>query len=182
METKNLIIRETIFEDCEYFARWEADPDVTRFLSYDEGRTYKDVVEEWIVDKMDDSKLQFTVVRKDIRQPIGRIYITRLDRDCDSLDITKLYIAGSENRQKGFGKEMMLELLEYCFVFLHMERVTLDHYTGNKGASALYEKIGFQKEGVARNATKKDGKYYDLHLMSMLRAEFFEKVHDKYNI
>lgn len=182
METKNLIIRETVFEDCEYFAKWESDPEVTRFLSYDEDRTYKDVVEEWIVDKLDETKLQFTVVKKEIRQPIGRIYITRLDRHCDSLDITKLYIAGSENRQQGFGKEMMRELLEYCFVFLHMERVTLDYYTGNKGAAALYEKMGFANEGVARNATKKDGKYYDLHLLSMLRAEFFEKVHDKYNL
>ncbi len=182
METKNLIIRETVFEDCEYFAKWETDPEVTRFLSYDEDRTYKDVVEEWIVDKLDETKLQFTVVKKEIRRPIGRIYITRLDRYCDSLDITKLYIAGSENRQQGYGKEMMRELLEYCFVFLHMERVTLDYYNGNKGAAALYEKMGFAKEGVARNATKKDGKYYDLHLMSMLRAEFFEKAHDKYNL
>ena len=73
----------------------------------------------------------------------------------------------------------MIELLEYCFVFLHMESVTLDYYPVNKAAAALYEKVGFEKEGIARNATKKNGKYYDLHLMSMLRTEFFEKVHDK---
>lgn len=179
METKNLIIRETIFEDCEYFAKWEVDPEVTQFLSYDEDRTYKDIVEEWIVDKMDATKLQFTVIDKSIGAPIGRIYISRIDRHLDSLDITKLYLAGSENRQRGLGKELMRELLEYFFVFLHMERVTLDYYTGNKAAAALYEKMGFQNEGVARNSTKKDGRYYDLHLMSMLRTEFFEKVHDK---
>ena len=182
METKNLVIRETIFEDCQYFAKWETDPEITQFLSFDEDRTYKDVVQEWILDERDETKLQFTVVRKSIKQPIGRIYISRMDQRCDSLDITKLYFAGSENRNKGFGKELMRELLEYCFVFLHMERVTLDYYTGNKSAAALYEKMGFEKEGVARNATKKDGKYYDLHLMSMLRAEYFDKVHDKYNV
>lgn len=179
METKNLLIRETVFEDCEYFAKWETDPEVTRFLSYDEERTYKDVVEEWFTDKQDAAKLQFTIVRKSIREPIGRVCISRLDRHNDSLDITKLYIAGEENRSMGLGKEMLLELLEYCFVFLHMERVTLDHYTGNKAAAALYEKLGFVKEGVARNATRKNGKYYDLHLMSMLRTEFFENIHDK---
>lgn len=179
METKNLLIRETVFEDCQYFAEWETDPEVTEFLSYDEERTYKDVVEEWFADKNDPTKLHFTVVRKDIRQPIGRIYISRLDRHNDSLDITKLYIAGSSNRRQGFGEELLKELLEYCFVFLHMERVTLDHYTGNKGAAALYEKLGFQKEGVARNAARKDGKYYDLHLLSLLRTEFFEKIHEK---
>ncbi len=179
METKNLVIRETVFEDCEYFARWESDPALTQFLSYDEERTYQDVVEEWVLDKMDQTKLQFTIVRKSIKEPIGRIYISRLDRHCDSLDITKLYIAGQENRQMGLGRELLQELLEYCFVFLHMERVTLDYYTGNKAAAALYEKLGFKNEGIARNATKKNGKYYDLHLMSMLRTEFFENVHDK---
>jgi len=179
METKNLIIRETVFEDCKYFAEWEVDPSVTQYLSFNEDRTYEDVVEEWITDKSDPSKLHFTVVRRDSGEPIGRIYISRINHNNDSLDITKLYIAGAENRKKGFGKELMLELLEYCYVYLHMERVTLDHYPGNNAAAHLYDKIGFQREGVARNATKKDGKYYDLHLMSMLRSEFFEKVHDR---
>ena len=67
----------------------------------------------------------------------------------------------------------MKEVLEYCFTFLHMERVTLDYFTGNKRAAALYESLGFKNEGIARNAAKKYGRYYDLHLMSILRSEFF---------
>lgn len=179
METKNLIIRETVFEDCEYFAKWEVDPEVTEFLSFDEDRSYSEIVEEWIMDKQDPTKLHFTIVRKSIKEPIGRVYISRVDDHCDSLDITKLYIAGQENRKLGLGRELLQELLEYCFVFLHRERVTLDHYSGNKPAAALYEKLGFRREGTARNATKKNGRYYDLHLLSMLRAEFFEKVYEK---
>jgi ribosomal-protein-alanine N-acetyltransferase len=54
-----------------------------------------------------------------------------------------------------------------------MERVTLDHYTGNL-AGNLYLKLGFKYEGIMRHAAKKDGKYYDLHLMSMLREEYFD--------
>ena len=69
----------------------------------------------------------------------------------------------------------MEEMLIYCFTFMHMERVTLDYYNGNTRAASLYEKLGFKSEGVVRNSTKKDGKYYDLNLMSMLRSEFFEK-------
>ena len=178
METKNLKIRETVFEDCEYFAKWEVDPSVTEFLSYEEDRSYKEIVQEWVMADQDPTKLQFTIVRKDIRKPVGRIFITNVNRNCDSLDITKMYIA-DESRNQGIGSEVLKELLEYCFVFLHMERVTIDHYSGNKAAAALYESIGFQREGVARNAAKKDGRYYDLHQLSMLRSEFFEKVHDK---
>ena len=45
----------------------------------------------------------------------------------------------------------------------------------NKIAAKLYLKVGFSYEGIMRNAGKKDGKYVDLHLMSMLRDEYFAK-------
>ena len=54
--------------------------------------------------------------------------------------------------------------------------MTTDYYTGNKKAAALYAGMGFSGEGVARHATRKDGKYYDLHLMSILRSEFFGEI------
>ena len=175
METKNYLIRECKFGDYEYFAKWEIDPAVTRYLSYDEGRTYEDVVSEAYANKADDTKIDYTIVDKASGEPIGRIFISRIDSHSDSLDITKIYIGNGDYRGIGAAREVMEELLKYCFLFLHMERVTLDFYTGNEIASALYRKMGFKDEGVARNSTKKDGKYYDLNLMSMLRSEFFEK-------
>ena len=178
METQNFIIRETEFKDYEYFAKWEVDPTVTEFLSYEEDRSYKQIVEEWVLDSQDPTKLQFTIVRKDLRKPIGRVYITNVDRNCDSLYIAKMYVA-DENRNQGVGKEVLKELLQYCFVYLHMERVSIDYYDGNKAAAALYESIGFQREGLARNAAKKNGRYYNLNTMALLRSEFFDKVHDK---
>ena len=173
METQNFIIRETEFKDYEYFAEWEKDPVVTKYLSFDEERSYEDVVTEALYNKFSRDKMDFTIVARESGEPVGRIYISRVDTHSDSLDITKFYIGDSQLWGKGIGREIMTELLEYCFTFLHMERVTLDYYTGNKRASTLYESLGFKSEGVARNATKKDGRYYDLHLMSMLRAEFF---------
>lgn len=173
METQNFIIRETEFGDYEYFSVWEKDPKVTKFLSFDEERTYEDVVTEGLYNKFNSERMDFTIVERENGRPIGRIYISRIDRHSDSLDITKFYIGEPAMWGKGVGREIMTEVLEYCFTFLHMERVTLDYYTGNKRASTLYESLGFKSEGIARNATKKDGRYYDLHLMSMLRAEFF---------
>jgi len=173
METQNFIIRETEFKDYEYFAVWEKDPVVTRFLSFDEERTYEDVVTEGLYNKFSKERIDLTIVARESGEPVGRIHISRIDRHSDSLDITKFYIGDPKMWGKGIGREIMNEVLEYCFTFLHMERVTLDYYTGNKRASTLYESLGFKSEGVARNATKKDGRYYDLHLMSMLRSEFF---------
>lgn len=175
METQNFIIRETEFADYEFFAKWETDPQVIKYLSFDEGRTYEEVVTEALYNKFSSDKLDYTIVDRETGNPVGRVFISRLDRHSDSLDITKFYIGEPAMWGNGAGREIMEELLKYCFTFLHMERVTLDYYTGNKRASTLYESLGFKSEGTARNATKKDGRYYDLHLMSMLRSEFFDE-------
>ncbi len=172
METQNFVIRESEFGDYEYFAKWESDPEITRYLSFDSDRTYEDVVKECFQNSIDPTKMDYTIVDREKNEPVGRMYISRIDRNCDSLDVTKYYL-DKEYWGKGAGREILKELLEYCFTFLHMERVTLDYFTGNKRAASLYAGMGFSGEGVARHAARKDGKYYDLHLMSILRSEFF---------
>ncbi|MDD4377895.1 MAG: GNAT family protein [Eubacteriales bacterium] len=179
MESKNLILRETVFDDCKHFAKWEILPEVTKFFTMDEERTYEDVVTEYVRYGLDPSKMQFTIVFKENSIPIGKIYLSRINYKEDSLDITRIYIADNDFRGKGYGEEALRMILEFSFINLHMERVTLDHFSGNKIASELYQKVGFQYEGVMRNAGKKNGKYVDLHLMSMLRAEYYDKVHAK---
>lgn len=179
METRNLSIRESIFEDCEYFAKWESDPVITEYLSCEEERSYKDVVGEWVLDSQDKTKLQMTVVDKKLRQPIGRIYITDIDPAKDSLDITRFYYIADAEKRMEVGREILVEVLEHFFIFLHMERVTVELYTGDKEGEDLFESLGFVREGIERNATKKNGRYFDMHLMSLLRSDFFEKVHDR---
>ena len=175
MESKNLIIRKTCFDDLRLFAEWEAQEDVKAFLSIDDTRSGADVVRESILYEQDPSKQQFTIVLKEGGAPIGRVYISRIDPDTDSLDLTRVYIADNKLRGKGLGEEAMRLLLDHSFVTMEAERVTIDHYTDNKRASALFTKLGFKGEGVARNSCKKNGKYYDLRIMSMLRAEYFER-------
>jgi RimJ/RimL family protein N-acetyltransferase len=182
MESKNLLIRPTQFQDCLLFSQWETQISVTEYFSIDEDRDYEQIVREYVIGEEDPSKLQFTILRKDYEgedQIIGRVLITRIDRNSDSLDITRIYIGPEELRNQGYGEEAMRLILEHCFIHLHTERVTLDHFTGNDPASRLYMKLGFVYEGIARNGAKKNGRFYDLNIMSLLRSEYYEKVHNK---
>lgn len=77
-------------------------------------------------------------------------------------------------RGKGYGKEAMLAMMEYCFGQLGLERLYLDHYTGNP-AAYLYLSLGFQYEGVLRKNCRKNGVLYDVHLMILLREEYEER-------
>ena len=176
MESKKIILRPAGFSVCKQFAKWETKFAVTEFFSINCDRDYEEVVVEFVERMADKTKLQFTICDKQ-ENLLGRIYISNLSKEYDSLDITRIYIGDPNERGKGYGKEALKLMLDYCFINLHMERVSLDYFEGNKVASALYESMGFKHEGLARNACKKDGKYYDLNLMSILRSEYYGKFH-----
>ncbi|HNZ82544.1 MAG TPA: GNAT family protein [Sedimentibacter sp.] len=173
MESENILIRKSIFDDCEIFTRWEQQDYVKEFLTINKERTYEEVVREFILREQDPSNEQYTIIHKN--KPIGRIYLSKISKEFDSIDITRIYIGEKEYLGKGYGRECMELLLDYCFNELKMERVSLDHYTGN-AAGELYLKLGFKYEGVMRNSAKKDNEYFDLHLMSMLREEYKKTI------
>lgn len=173
IEGEKIFLRESTFGDCSFFAEWEQLDTVTEFFTITEGRDYEEVVTEFVNRKADDDKLQLTVCLKEDERPIGRIYISNIDEHYDSLDITRIYIADKNIRGQGLGEDALKAALRLAFEEMKMERVTLDHFTANKIASKLYLKLGFQYEGVMRHGGKKNGEYVDLHLMSMLRDEYF---------
>lgn len=175
MESTSLIIRESTFADCILFAEWEKKPYVKDNFTMSKDRDYEEIITEFIIRRLEKDKLQFTIVLREEDKPIGRIYISRIDHATDSLDITRIYIGEEKYLTRGLGEEAMRLLLEYCFIQLHMERITLDHLPHNERAASLYRKLGFEFEGIMRNSGKKDGRYIDLHLMSMLRKEYYEK-------
>ncbi len=174
-ETENYYVRETIFSDYEYYIKWETDPDMTKYFALDSDRSYEDVVVEGFAFKSDRSVVDCTIVDKDGDVPVGRIIIGRIEDHYKSVDITKIYVGGNR-RGQGIGGEVLVGLIKYLFREKDLERVTLDHFRDNHRAAALYERLGFVREGIARNACAKDGVYYDLHLMSMLREEFLENA------
>lgn len=173
MVSNNIIIRKSTFEDCKKFIIWEQQDYIREFLSINKSRSYEDVVREFINREKDISKEQYTILLRADNITIGRIYLSKISKEADSIDITRIYIGDKNYLGKGYGKEAMVLLLEYCFKNLNMERVTLDHYSNNIKAASLYLDLGFKYEGIMRNSAKKDNKYYDLHLMSILKDEYF---------
>lgn len=170
MVSENIIIRKSTFDDCDIFTKWEQQDYIKEFLTINKERTYEEVVREFILREQDSSNEQYTIILKN-KEPIGRIYLSKISEESDSMDITRIYIGKKEYLGKGYGREAMELLLCYCFNDLKMERVTLDHYTGNTAAD-LYLCLGFKYEGIMRKAAKRNNEYYDLHLMSMLREEY----------
>ena len=172
LETNDLIIRPSEWDDLEDFCRWEQLPEVTEFFSIRDGQTMEDVVRKFVADEKDPKAQQFTILLKEEgkERKIGRIVLADIE-DGWKGEIWRIYIGDKTLRGKGYGKQAMEAMMGYCFDVLGLERLYLDHYTGNPAAE-LYLSLGFKYEGVLRKNCRKNGILYDVHLMSMLREEY----------
>ena len=62
--------------------------------------------------------------------------------------------------------------LKFAFDELNLHRVQLTVFAYNDRAIALYEKLGFQREGTFREFLHRDGARYDMYLYGLLRREW----------
>jgi RimJ/RimL family protein N-acetyltransferase len=55
-----------------------------------------------------------------------------------------------------------------------MNRAYVNTYEHNKRAISLFEKLGFKKEGILREAIYSSGRFQNIQVMSLLRREFLK--------
>ena len=71
-------------------------------------------------------------------------------------------------RGLGYGSRIFELVVDYCFNQLNMHRLWLLVLSQNKIAKHIYEKHGFEVEGVQRQAIFRNGKYVDYIMMSRI--------------
>lgn len=92
--------------------------------------------------------------------------------DSGAIELKRIVVATPE---RGLGRRILEELISVAFDGYHAHRLFLDVYEDNARARHLYESLGFQYEGVMREAVRRDGQYISLHLMSMLDREYAQQ-------
>jgi len=72
-------------------------------------------------------------------------------------------------RGRGIGRRLMQQTIEAAFAF-GLTRVELTVREGNANAIALYKSLGFETEGLHRNAVCIEGQYENLYSMALLKV------------
>ena len=70
---------------------------------------------------------------------------------------------------KGVGGALMRAGLDLADNWLNLTRLELEVYTDNEPAIRLYERFGFEREGLLRRHAYRDGRYVDAYFMARLR-------------
>lgn len=73
-------------------------------------------------------------------------------------------------RGQGLGPQLLRTAIEAAWL-KGLTRIELTVRDDNLPAKALYERFGFQHEGLQRQAMRVDGIYHDVHAMALLATE-----------
>lgn len=77
---------------------------------------------------------------------------------------------------RGVGETLIRTALDYAYNWLGIVRVELEVFHDNHRARRLYERLGFQQEGVKRQACLREGQYHDIVMMAKLVGDKREPV------
>jgi RimJ/RimL family protein N-acetyltransferase len=76
----------------------------------------------------------------------------------------------AHQRGRGIGSALLRKTLNGARAF-GFTRVELAYRAGNSGVARLYERFGFVREGMQRNAVRLDGMYEDVICMALLMED-----------
>ncbi|MBW9055399.1 GNAT family N-acetyltransferase [Rhizobium mesosinicum] len=71
---------------------------------------------------------------------------------------------------RGIGTFLMAAMVDAADNWHDIKRLELTVYTDNDAAICLYEKFGFEREGLLRSFGYRDGQYVDAYTMARLRS------------
>lgn len=117
----------------------------------------------------DNTRRDYAICLND--EAIGDFTLMNIDTENHAVGF-RIAIHDSHHFGKGYGSVAVKEALRIAFEDMEMHRVQLEVYNHNPRAIRVYEKAGFIKEGVRRDAICLDGVYRDEIIMAILSTEY----------
>ncbi len=179
-EGKNILLTAWRDGDEKIAAGWQQDAEYLRNLDSDIAMPKTEVQIKEFSEEMSKSKndMEFLVRLKETDELIGFVALDGIEWN-NARSSLAIGIGNRKHRGKGYGKEAMELILQFAFTELNLHRVELNYFNYNENAGRLYESLGFKHEGAKRDFVHRDGKYFDLILMGLLRHEWEEMQNSK---
>ncbi|MEX1280233.1 MAG: GNAT family protein [Acidimicrobiia bacterium] len=168
---ERVVLRPIVAEHAEAMWRDLHDEEALRLTGTQ--ATFDGVaIEQWAATRANTpDRLDLAVVDPATGAWVGEAVINEGDLDNRSCNFRIALTPSARNR--GIGTEATRLIVDYVFEEIEppMHRISLGVYAFNPRAIAVYERIGFVREGVARDALFWDGEFVDEILMAMLRSD-----------
>ncbi len=167
-----VMLREYRDSDFEHMREWVNDPDVVRTLSdvflypHSEKQT-----RGFLEMAMGPDWKGFVIANAQTGDYLGQIDFIRLDLK-NGWGELGLVIGKKHEYGKGFASEALKLMCRFGFQELRLNRIELFCWSFNDRARRVYERVGFQMEGVRRAKWYRAGRYFDEICYGLLKDEW----------
>ena len=171
---EKIYLRPIELEDAEFISQGENDERVrdALFLAFPANPSQlRARIESYINDP---NQLVFMIVTKENDVTVGQTAFFRIDY-VSRAAVFYLAILDTKFWGGGFGGEATKLMVDYAFQTLNLNRIQLHVNADNTPAIKIYQRVGFKKEGVLRQAMFKNNRYFDFWVMGILREDWDEK-------
>jgi RimJ/RimL family protein N-acetyltransferase len=109
------------------------------------------------------------ILVQDGDRTIGYLILQGLTSPTKSLELARISVT---DPGRGYGKAIINSVKKLTFDTLGFHRLWLDVIDYNTRAFETYKQLGFVLEGTLRDADLYQGKYHDMHILSILENEY----------
>ncbi|MBI4233518.1 MAG: GNAT family N-acetyltransferase [Chloroflexi bacterium] len=170
LKGKRVTLRAVEQGDLATFHLWMNDWEVKRFLAHIYPLSM-DEEAEWYEAIQERKDERHFAIEDEAGELIGVVGLRRISPENRSAE---LGIALGERRVwgQGYGTAAVRAMLDFAFKQMNLHMVWLQTYEFNERAQASFRRCGFREDGRLRQGVFRDGRYWDVVLMSVLREEF----------
>ena len=156
--------------DTDDVVHMRSEPSVVAQLFGDEPPTRESHLRWLAAVRARGDRQEFMIVDRASGRSVGTIGLSQIDRKHQRAEYGVL-IGEADARGKGLASEASRLLLDYAFTTLKLNRVYLHVFPENEAAVRLYERVGFEREGLLRRHLYKNGRFRDVIVMAVVRGE-----------
>ncbi|MEZ0480356.1 GNAT family N-acetyltransferase [Planococcus sp. SSTMD024] len=169
--TERIYLRPVVAEDAPLFLNHTKDEEI-RYMTGTKARFSLEQIQKHIEQiQKDEARYDFTICLNAMDQLIGELSVLDIDLDNQSAGF-RITMNAMQLTGKGYGTEAMALVLKFVFDELKLNRLQLEVFSHNERGIRAYEKNGFKREGVLREALHYNGAFSDEIIMAIIRSDY----------
>lgn len=177
----DLELRPPHLNEAGAFVKWFQDPEVTCYLASDFHAPKLEEEKDFFRKRREDQGRYFWLIAElGTNKAIGSVEL-KLGKPENKTARLGIVIADKSKWNKGYGREVVMTLIDFAFIRLGINRLELSCVSVNTRALKCYSQCGFVEEGRKRQAffikggvregvTFNDG-FYDEIIMSLISSD-----------
>ena len=166
LETERLTLEPISVKFCsEEYVNWLNDIEIYKYLDNGGDYTYKSL-SDYLNKYAENPVLFWGIIVKETNTHIGNIKIDPINKR-NQIGEYGILMGDKNKWGQGYAKEATKAVIDYCFKVLELRKITLGVIKDNITAVKLYQKLGFETEGIYRMHGIYGGKYCDAIRMAL---------------